>query len=269
MHTLPPTRVHLPYCSTIAASAFSTAPHYLYLRPYHTEFPERAYIYYLRKITIRFVSPNTVIRTALSDDSDAFYSPTSGSQPIGYAIWTRTWGSDEVPSAEDKETWGTDSTWNKLERWARGWRVWYEDLAMPDPAAAPERAKAFNNVGKQFEELMRGELDKQPEGRGYVFLQALAVEPELHRRGIGGRLLRWGLERSEREGVPIFLAASVVAMGLYEKFGWKKVGNLAIDMDGESWGDAVMVRWPKGRVEEVEKVKVDEEVIEKAAVSFG
>jgi predicted N-acetyltransferase YhbS len=103
---------------------------------------------------------------------------------------------------------------------------------------------------------LKAELDKQPKGKGHIFLQALAVDPALQKRGVGARLLKWGIERSEREAVPIALVASSKAKGLYDKFGWNSVTE--VHVEGITWGDHVMFRWPEGKeeVEAEELVKI-------------
>lgn len=49
----------------------------------------------------------------------------------------------------------------------------------------------------------------------------LAVSVNHQRRGVGGRLVDWGLERAERDGLPAVLCASVKGRNLYHKKGFR------------------------------------------------
>lgn len=54
-------------------------------------------------------------------------------------------------------------------------------------------------------------------------LDGLAVDPSYQRRGIGRKLMEWGMERSKEEGVPITLTASPAGLSLYQSIGFKEV----------------------------------------------
>ena len=55
------------------------------------------------------------------------------------------------------------------------------------------------------------------------YLDGLAVDPSYQRRGIGRKLMEWGLERSKEEDVPITLTGTPAGLRLYEKIGFKEV----------------------------------------------
>ena len=69
--------------------------------------------------------------------------------------------------------------------------------------------------------------------KGYLYMAILAVDPNFQRMGVGHRLLQWGLEKADREGLECFIEASPEGKGLYEKFGWREVG----------FTDVVLRRW--------------------------
>ncbi|KAL4807455.1 acyl-CoA N-acyltransferase [Aspergillus unguis] len=50
-------------------------------------------------------------------------------------------------------------------------------------------------------------------------LSMLAVDPAFGRRGLGGMLLKWGLDRADEKQVPTFISSSPEGRGLYEKNG--------------------------------------------------
>lgn len=59
----------------------------------------------------------------------------------------------------------------------------------------------------------------------YTDLDMLATHPAHHGRGIASLLLKWGLERADRDGVPVFLAASPAGKPMYERRGFRVLGT--------------------------------------------
>lgn len=54
-------------------------------------------------------------------------------------------------------------------------------------------------------------------------LGILATHPTHHGRGIASQLLKWGLERADRDGLEMFLSASPAGRPIYEKKGFRVV----------------------------------------------
>lgn len=57
----------------------------------------------------------------------------------------------------------------------------------------------------------------------------MQVRPEYHRRGLGGRLLRRGLDDADKAGAQTLLAASDPGMGLYVKEGFETLVEFTFD----------------------------------------
>ena len=82
------------------------------------------------------------------------------------------------------------------------------------------------------------------EGR-FWFLHILAVRPADQRRGAGGMLVRWGVERADAEGLPCYVDSTPVAVPVYERHGFRVVDRLVIegaDHGGEDLVETMMVR---------------------------
>ena len=120
----------------------------------------------------------------------------------------------------------------------------YASVAIGDPASDPEHLQRLivEGVG-QYNSYTKFVTDKLDKTTGYIYCATVAVDPSFHRRGIGARMMRWGLERAEKEGVPILLIGSQKGILLYEKLGFEVLGTINFDTLS---GDKAMVYWPKG-----------------------
>lgn len=76
----------------------------------------------------------------------------------------------------------------------------------------------------------------------------LVTAPDEQRRGAGNMLLKWGLERADRAGLPSYLESSEAGRRLYEKHGFETVKRVEFDLTnyGGQGSDfnTVMIRKP-------------------------
>ncbi|OAX83303.1 hypothetical protein ACJ72_02336 [Emergomyces africanus] len=63
-------------------------------------------------------------------------------------------------------------------------------------------------------------------------LSFIGTHPEHERRGAASMLIRWGLEHSAKEGVPIQLESTMVAWPLYKKLGFEDKGRIQMQLEG-------------------------------------
>lgn len=61
-----------------------------------------------------------------------------------------------------------------------------------------------------------------------VDLDSLGVAPDRQRRGIGRKLLSWGLDKATEEGRDAFLVATPSGLGLYKSAGFEEVRTAMI-----------------------------------------
>ncbi|KAJ5550270.1 hypothetical protein N7461_004968 [Penicillium sp. DV-2018c] len=90
----------------------------------------------------------------------------------------------------------------------------------PDRSVDPDRLEHYKaSVRDCFP------YDEYPE---LLWLETLAVDPKYQRRGIGRRLVQWGMLLSQLEKVPIGLEAGIQGSALYETLGFQTLNTLEL-----------------------------------------
>jgi GNAT superfamily N-acetyltransferase len=85
----------------------------------------------------------------------------------------------------------------------------------------PERLDGLGKLAAACDEY-------RPEGPHWT-LELIAVDPAAQNKGIGGRLMTFGLAICDRAGSPVFLASSNSAnLPFYERLGFAQVGEVHI-----------------------------------------
>lgn len=76
-------------------------------------------------------------------------------------------------------------------------------------------------------------------------LTMLAVSTQHARRGVGTLLFEWAARRADAEGAVVYLEATPVGIGLYERFGCVRIARVEFSVGGER---VVMLREPSAKV---------------------
>ncbi|KAL4865167.1 hypothetical protein BDV12DRAFT_188416 [Aspergillus spectabilis] len=121
-----------------------------------------------------------------------------GQEPViaGYALWNFYEGdTDEAPDTGEKIQWPASS-----------------DV---------ELCESF--FGRVVRERKRA-IGDQP----HYYLSILAIDPAFGRRGLGAKLLKWGLDRADEERVITFISSSPQGRGLYEKHNCRALNNYEV-----------------------------------------
>jgi GNAT superfamily N-acetyltransferase len=116
----------------------------------------------------------------------------------------------------------------------------FQDSGPQFPWPTEHGPDANGEMVKWYFEQLDDRRNKGMHGKKHVLMAILAVSPHYQRCGIGARLLEWGLQRCDKEGLECWIDATDKGKGLYLKHGWVEVGG--IDVDLERWGGE------KGRV---------------------
>lgn len=88
-----------------------------------------------------------------------------------------------------------------------------------DPTYEAEFVKHAIEARNEFEDLFAGDD---------MYLSMLATYPWCRRRGYATELVRWGVNRSERDGVPVSLVSSRMGEGLYRECGFMELGRAEV-----------------------------------------
>ncbi|KAA8567543.1 hypothetical protein MFRU_048g00410 [Monilinia fructicola] len=158
------------------------------------------------RIRKRLVETGTHCFVSESDETDEFWSGKP--ELLGYAFWVR------VGKSEAARKWQTDTLFSKLERTLIGVEMWYCETFL-------DRDRPWDKI-HHVRNLTIDNFGSIPE---YLELAALAVDPKFHRRGVGGMMLKYGIDLAQKEQIPVVLEASPAGTQLYTKFGFRETGS--------------------------------------------
>jgi GNAT superfamily N-acetyltransferase len=83
---------------------------------------------------------------------------------------------------------------------------------------------AYGKRGQAVEASLHGAHPKVP----HWYLAMLGVDPDVHTTGIGGALVRSGLSRADRNGMPVYLECVESLVPYYRRFGFEETGRIAM-----------------------------------------
>ncbi|KAM0136913.1 hypothetical protein ACHAP3_004251 [Botrytis cinerea] len=160
---------------------------------------------------------NSVI-SEIQDPSSHFLCIYDSSSPTSEIVSYAKWNDTSAPVA----------TINDLPEWPQGCDV---DVAN----------HFFGTLIERRREIM-GE-------RKHWYLEIIATRPEWQSKGAAGKLMRWGLEKADEEGVETYLEASPVGKEVYEHFGFEEKARLVVPVNGNNdFVECMMVRSKKEKV---------------------
>ncbi|KAJ5583170.1 acyl-CoA N-acyltransferase [Penicillium sp. DV-2018c] len=195
----------LPALADVAAQAMLEDELFDYICPYRYEYHSDYRREILDRLRPRFVKPGFMIVVAVEDEG------TTSELIRGYALWQRIGSLSS--SFESPMEIGNAS----LEKEIQDTRA--ADYP-PDRSVDPDRLEHYKaSVRDCFP------YDEYPE---LLWLETLAVDPKYQRRGIGRRLVQWGMLLSQLEKVPIGLEAGIQGSALYETLGFQTLNTLEL-----------------------------------------
>lgn len=69
------------------------------------------------------------------------------------------------------------------------------------------------------------------------FLSFVGSDPEYQGRGLGKKLIEWGLAKAKSENIPAYLDSTIPASKVYQKLGFVAVGGLNMTIPGKDGRD--------------------------------
>ncbi|KAI1630188.1 acyl-CoA N-acyltransferase [Exophiala viscosa] len=94
-------------------------------------------------------------------------------------------------------------------------------------------ALIHNSIRKRHEVVAANIGERSP----YAYLAAVGTSPKYQNQGAASKLLTWGLERADDRGLATYVEGAPAGFRLYEKFGFKEVAKLRLDLAPWSEGD--------------------------------
>lgn len=106
--------------------------------------------------------------------------------------------------------------------------------------------KTWDPIFMYMNESRRETMGRRP----YYFLSILATHPDHHRKGAGGKLVKWGTDLADEQGIECYLEASIEGRPLYERLGFRVVKEVPFKLENFGRPDlgtdfnCIMVRGP-------------------------
>lgn len=85
------------------------------------------------------------------------------------------------------------------------------------------------------------ELAKMENFDAQYHLNFLGVHPDYQRRGIGAKIVRYGVEKAKEEGIPCSLEASRAGKKVYVNCGFREIGTCD-PFHGKEWKEGMHCR---------------------------
>ncbi|XXG99224.1 hypothetical protein Hte_005561 [Hypoxylon texense] len=192
----------------IVKLAFPYDEQFAYRYPFREEFPEEHHkyltIHYTKYINNTSAGRNAIMVAETPDKADQGVAKV-----VAFAIWdnagTKPPGSRDIPALAPPEQ-------------------HYERKDCSTVRLRAHRAATMR---------ARKEFFVDAYGERQISLRQLATLPRYWGRGAGTALLHWGMARSREQGVPITLFAGSMGRSLYEKHGFRELGQAVVQVDGE------------------------------------
>ncbi|KAM0299461.1 hypothetical protein ACHAPM_007503 [Fusarium culmorum] len=206
----------------LACECFADDPLYALVLPKRFEHPECFREAWSTNFREEYGKPGSVILAARRESDGEF---------VAFAVWAR-YGSSYLAQSWQGDTWDKKAE-TELMRIKTTMSNFYETITGgPDTNLVSTDALQYLATGAKVAESY------YPEERWG--LSWLGVSPKCQRTGIGRRLAQWGIDRADEERVPAVLVSSNSGRPLYEKLGFKEIGQATFDKEGNA--QPVMLR---------------------------
>lgn len=114
-------------------------------------------------------------------------------------------------------------------------------IEMPPPAEAwPQDGNP--GLAVEFFGGLAATHRRMMDGRPHWYLELIGVRKEWMGKGAASSMMRWGVQRADEDGLPCFLEATPNGRGMYEKYGFRVVGQQEFESPSGRVVDFYMLR---------------------------
>ncbi|KAM3537451.1 hypothetical protein ARSEF1564_009628 [Beauveria bassiana] len=247
----------LPEMARLMAAAFRYDNLFgAHIHPHRGQHPDDMHLYWLRRLRVNFWDWRYVFLVAVRRTDDHSSSPATGREEliVGAALWTRLGDGGRA-----LELWPFDprNLMKPLSATAMALHAYLWPNRAADPAREDAIERAYPCFGPAAWAGARAES---------WYLDVLAVHPERQGGGVGRRLVAWGLERAQRDGVVASVVSAWKMDGFYERCGFNEQHGNATSGKGNPIkgieGGNMFWRWPEERTKETQDTDADEHYYE-------
>lgn len=100
----------------------------------------------------------------------------------------------------------------------------FVDLVRSDELPKECNREVIRAMGEKMGDLKREIMGDRP----CYYLNVLATHPDHGGRGCAGRLIKWGMQKAEEEGVECYVEAQDSSRPIFVKYGWEEVKALVV-----------------------------------------
>ncbi|KAF1731210.1 hypothetical protein CRV24_009289 [Beauveria bassiana] len=236
----------LPEMARLMAAAFRDDNLFgAHIHPHRGQHPDDMHLYWLRRLRVNFWDWRYVFLVAVRQTDDPSSSSATGPEEliVGVALWTRLGDGGRA-----LELWPFDprNLMKPLSATAMALHAYLWPNRAADPAREDAIERAYPCFGPSAWAGARAES---------WYLDVLAVHPERQGGGVGRRLVAWGLERAQRDGVVASVVSAWKMDGFYERCGFNEQHGNATSGKGNPLkgidGGNMFWRWPEERTSEL------------------
>ncbi|RYP55595.1 hypothetical protein DL771_012349 [Monosporascus sp. 5C6A] len=155
-------------------------------------------------------------------------------QPGKYSVLLATLPAEQCTDRNDSSDGDAHRT-NRISIALAVWDVSVTKMSKDRDGGINERKDANPQHIKEFTDALDAASEKYFSGHGerQLHLWLLTTHPDFRRLGAGSMLTRWGMDVAGEKGWPVTVLASPMGDKLYQALGFKVIGNVTVQVDGE------------------------------------
>jgi N-acetylglutamate synthase-like GNAT family acetyltransferase len=206
----PAQRPDIPTLARLANAGNSLSVLHKRIAPRQYEHATDYYLWRLNIIRQRFATPE--LRTIVAEDSST-----------GEILGQASWAVEGEDTALYKRWVGENSSWMM---WLEGSLIWAEKMWC---RYVTDRSVDYKFLDGFMAAFLGTARAVRP---ACLHLHLIVIDPEAQGKGVGRMLVDWGKELAVKEDLPLFLEATLEAVGFYEKSGFSRMSHdVAINVD--------------------------------------